>query len=405
MSRRYTSKHLKKNDSSSEGRAKRVKLDKPYYAKNRSPFRQMKAKSVHKMATKRFSQYDTSAIRPRKRLWPRLIVGVVLIALIGLFALWISSSIFGCSFNAKKDVEAGLAVEVTIPDGSSSRSIAEILYDNDVISSEADFLSVVDSLGASSSLKPGTYELVTLMDNSELVDILISGPDFYGTKLTIPEGLRLEEVASTVETTLGISSEEFLDLAYSADEYASEYTFLEGAYNNSLEGYLFPKTYDILDGSDADDVIRLMLDQFVSELSDAGLSQSGANDLTLSEIVTIASMIEKETSVQSEMATVASVIYNRLDSGQALQIDATVVYALGDSYDGEAVTYSDLEVDSPYNTYLISGLPPGPICSPGIDAMVAAANPEETSYLYYVAVGDDGTHSFFSNYEDFLAAQ
>ncbi len=414
MSRRYTSKHSR-HSSNNKRSSRRPKKEQAYYARNRTPIQQLRAKSVHKAATRRFSMYDTSAVRPKKRLLPRIIAIVVVVAAVVLLVWWLATSVFGSSIPAeKRNVEAGVAVEVTIPEGASTQEIADILYDANVAIDQKAFLKAVASYDASTSLKPGTYELVTVMDANELVETLVAGPAFYGTKLTIPEGLRIDEIAEIVETTLDISQSEFLELAGSADTYASDYPFLEGAYDNSLEGYLFPKTYDVLDGATADDVIRMMLDQFEKELSAVGISTSSAtdivvtaagNELTLSELVTIASMIEGETQVQSEMATVASVIYNRLAIPMRLQIDATVVYALGDSYTGDSVTYSDLEVDSPYNTYQNDGLPPGPISSPGIDTIVAAANPDDTNYLYYVALGTDGTHSFFEDYDSFLAAQ
>ena len=148
-----------------------------------------------------------------------------------------------------------------------------------------------------------------------------------------------------------------------------------------------------------------MLDQFQTEIEQAGISSSGANGHSLAEVVNVASMIQDETSVVDEMPTVASVIYNRLSQGIRLQIDATVVYALGESYTGGTVTYDDLEVDSPYNTYKNIGLPAGPINSPGIDALEAAANPASTSYLYYLAPSGSASHQFFEDYDSFLAAK
>ncbi len=403
MNRQYSSRHSRRGQNDSRRRQRnRPRKEEAYYARNRSPMQQIKARSVHRHATKRFSQYDTSAIRSKKSAVPRVIAVVVVIAAVAALAWWMATSVFA---DDKSDVTAGLAVEVTIPEGSSTSTIADLLYDSDVIMNRNDFLSEVSAQGASSSLKPGTYELATLMDYGELVDLLIAGPDYYGTKLTIPEGLTLADTAEIVEETLGITTVEFLDFAQSADSYAEDYPFLEGASANSLEGYLFPKTYDVPDGASADDVIRMMLDQFDAEMSDAGISYDGANGMTFQEIVTIASMIENETSVTSEMATVASVIYNRLEVSMRLQIDATVVYAMGESYTGGAVTYEDLEIDSPYNTYQNDGLPPGPICSPGVDPIKAAVSPEETGYLYYVALNDDGTHEFFEDYDSFLEAQ
>ncbi|MGI6220325.1 MAG: endolytic transglycosylase MltG [Coriobacteriales bacterium] len=377
------------------------KKDTPYYTKNRSPMGQLQGKQVHRKATKKFSQYDTSAIQPKKSKAgiPIVIIAIVIVAFL---AWWFIHPHFQ---NEKSDVVAGQQVEVTIPEGASTAAMAEQLYEADVIASERDFKNAAKAKGVDADLKPGTYQLVTLMDTDELLDTLAAGPGVYGTKLVVPEGTRIEDLAKTVESELGIPAADFIEQARTSSAYEADYPFVADAYDGSLEGYLFPKTYDVPDGANADQVIRMMLDQFETELAAAGLSTDGANGHSLAEIVTIASMIEGETSSPDELAKVASVIYNRLDQGMRLQIDATVVYALGDDYTGNgAVSYDDLEVDSPYNTYQNEGLPPGPINSPGIEAIKAAANPEQTDYLYYLMTGDD-THSFFVDYDEFLAAK
>lgn len=374
----------------------------PYYEKNQSPIGKARARKTHKMGTEMFSQYDTSYIQP-KRKGPNKVAVIVVIVLVVVIAAIVLHAIFAGGSNS--DVTAGVEVEVTIPEGSSASEIAAILYESGVIAKERSFIRTVNGMDASDSLKPGTYTLTTLMDEEELVGILTEGVTYTGTKLTIPEGLTVSEVAEVVETSTGIDSEEFVALASSASSYSDDYTFLADVYGDSLEGYLFPKTYDVPDGADADTVIRMMLDQFCVEVEDAGISYDGANGYSLAEIVTIASMIQEETPNTDEMSTVSSVIYNRLDQGMKLQFDSTVVYALGDDYDGEALTYSDLEVDSPYNTYVTEALPAGPIDSPSIEALVAAANPESTDYIYFLGYEDDTVHEFFEDYDSFIEAK
>lgn len=297
----------------------------------------------------------------------------------------------------EQTVAAGQDVSITIPEGASGDDIASILSKNHVIENPKDYYAAVAKEGAEMSLKPGDYALKTGMDAADVVRQLVAGPN-SGAILTIQEGLTMEQVAERVESVYGISKNEFLAQA-KASKYADDYPFLEGAYNDSLEGYLYPKTYTFTGAPSADDIIRKLLDQFVSETASLNLDK-GANGLSAQQIVTMASLIERETAVDSERPTIASVIYNRLHADMPLQIDAAIVYARGGG--NKAVTYSDLEIDSPYNVYKNHGLTPGPICSPSISSIKAALNPDKTDYLYYVtSAAGDGTHKFSSDYEQF----
>lgn len=294
-------------------------------------------------------------------------------------------------------VEAGQEVRVTVAQGASGDEIAQTLSENHVIDRPQDYYAAVEQLGAAQSIKPGDYLLYTGMDPVDVVNQLVEGPN-AGNQLTVQEGLTVAQTAARVEEALGIPADEFLAQA-KASNYAADYPFVEGAYDDSLEGYLYPKTYTFTEGATADDVIRAMLDQFEVETEGLDLA-SGANGLTAQQIVSMASLIERETAVEQERPVVASVIYNRLDDGMYLQIDAAIVYARGGGSD--PVTYSDLEIDSPYNVYTNLGLTPGPICSPSVSSIEAALNPDETDYLYYVASPEgDGTHRFSSDYAQF----
>ena len=348
---------------------------------------------------------NSPAQKPKKSGGKKAAIVVIILVILAAagFAAWR----FGLFTppETKPDVTPGVAVEVTIPEGSSTSAIASVLYEADVIADEGVFKKAVSSAGAESSLKPGTYQLTTLMDTGELVDTLVAGPSFYGSRLSIPEGYTISKTAAAVEDATGIPAADFEAAAHNASDFAAEFPFVPEVYGNSLEGYLFPKTYDVPEGATAPDIVRMMLNQFSAELEAAGLTVGGANGMSLAEIVNVAAMVQAETGNVDEMPIVASVIYNRLDQGIALQIDSTVIYALGDAFVGPTVTYEDLEVESPYNTYRMTGLPAGPICSPGIEALKAAANPAQTEYLYYLVTGENGEHSFFENYNDFLAAK
>ena len=297
-------------------------------------------------------------------------------------------------------VEAGIEVQINIPEGASGDQIASILSQNHIIEDPQDYYAAVRELQADTQLKPGDYILTTGMDPLDVVRQLISGPNVDAISLTIQEGLTVDQTAARVEETLGIPASDFLAQA-KASNYVADYPFLEGAYNDSLEGFLYPKTYSFTNEPTADEVIRVMLDQFEIETEGLNLTE-GANGLTLQQLVSLASLVERETAVADERPQVASVIYNRLDANMPLQIDAAIVYARGGG--SGTVTYDDLEIDSPYNVYQNTGLTPGPICSPSVSSIEAAVSPADTNYLYYVLSPDnDGTHRFSETYDEFLA--
>lgn len=334
----------------------------------------------------------------RRRSKAPIVFGLIAaVAVVALVALFVVPTVKNTFFPEKETVEAGLDVSVTIPEGASGDEIASLLASNHVIEDPKEYYAAVTRANAESSLKPGSYLFKTCQDPDEVVQLLVSGPN-AGVTLTIQEGLTVAQTAQRVEECCGISADDFIAQA-KASNYVSDYPFLEGAYDDSLEGYLYPKTYTFSDSVTADEIIRKLLDQFQSETASIGL-EDGANGLTAQQIVTMASLIERETAVESERPTVASVIYNRLNANMMLQIDAAIVYARGGG--SQSVTYSDLEIDSPYNVYKNYGLTPGPICSPSVSSIKAALNPDSTDYLYYVAsAAGDGTHKFSSDYSQF----
>jgi UPF0755 protein len=329
---------------------------------------------------------------------------VLAVILFGGFRLAQSLGIFGVTPVSGDDRE----VSVFIPEGSTTAEIASILSEAEVISQEASFISAVLERGVESRFQSGKYTLRAGMTDGEVIDALLAGPTLVGAegnKLTIPEGLTLEATAACVEKACGIAASEFIAEAYSADKYLADYPFLEGVYNNSLEGFLYPKTYMIPTGSNAEYVVRVLLDQFAIETSGIDMSYAASKNLTLFDLVTMASMIEKETAAPEERPVISSVLYNRLHEGMMLQICSTVVYAIGlENYDGHPLLETDLATESPYNTYLSTGLPAGPICSPRFESIEAAAHPNETNYLYYVLTSEEGTHTFCATYEEFEVA-
>jgi UPF0755 protein len=217
-------------------------------------------------------------------------------------------------------------------------------------------------------------------------------------RVVIPEGLTVKQTAARVqEATRGhISSSQYMDVASSGP---FRQAFLKDADGN-LEGFLFPKTYEVTGLTSARSMVNKQLKQFGIETSDLDWGRAASLGVTPYKVVIIASMIEKEVKLPSERPLVASVIYNRLKKGMKLGIDATIQYALGEWK--PRLTDSDLKVDSPYNTYTHSGLPPAPICNPGFESIRAALYPASTDYIYYILTSPaEGRHSFTSDYQQF----
>lgn len=302
------------------------------------------------------------------------------------------------------NVEPGQAVTVEIPDGCSSREVLNILLQNGVVSSSSDFNREVQAQNAESSMKSGTYDFVTGSDAADVVKQLVSGPNSTRGQITIAEGLTVQKTADTLQDKLGISKEEFIAQA-KASNYVADFPFLSEAKDDSLEGYLFGKTYTLKgETPTADDAIRTMLTQYKNEVSsldfktaEATLKETYGVTMSDYDVLTLASIIEKEALNDDDRQKIASVFYNRLKIGMALQSDATMGYVTG----GE-VTAEDLKTDSPYNTYLYPGLPPTPICSPSLASVQAALNPPQTDYLYFWIT--DSEHKFSETYDEHLDA-
>jgi UPF0755 protein len=288
-------------------------------------------------------------------------------------------------------------VSVSIPEGAGTRAIAEILEDADLIRNKTLFRLKSRADGLDGRYKAGVYSFTRDMPMRRIMAELEAGTNAETNRFTIPEGLTAAQTAETLAKAGLVLAADFMREAETGD--FSTYRFLDGA--GGLEGYLYPETYDVYANATARDLIDRMLAHFDKLFTEECYGKAEAMHLSVNEIVTIASLIERETRVPEERALVASVIKNRLDKGMPLQIDASVQYALGEQK--ERLSYADLEIDSPYNTYKIAGLPPGPICSPRIECIEAALNPADTDYLYYVLRPElDGRHNFTKSYDEFL---
>jgi len=290
---------------------------------------------------------------------------------------------------------------IEVVKGDTLSSVAEKLEQAGVIPSAFMFKMEARVGGYGTEIKTGEYTFARGAESEMILEKLTAGDAAPTLAVTIPEGLSLEETAQEVAGQSGVSAAEFEEAARRTDY---GYGFLEDPAIKTTEGFLFPKQYEFEKGAKAPQMVTRMLEQYLMETQTLDIS-SAKERLNMSEyeLVIVASLIEKEAARSEERPLVASVIYNRIRKDMPLQIDASVHYALDKQ--GEELSLADLKVNSPYNTYENTGLPPGPICSPSRDSLEAAMNPAETDYLYYVLKANGDEHVFTSNYKAFLEAK
>jgi UPF0755 protein len=289
-------------------------------------------------------------------------------------------------------------ITMVIRRGASGAEVAELLKSNGVIRSTFVFKLEARFRGFQSGFEAGRYtRLTTNMTIAKVLDALKKGPTVESLPpVTFPEGLTVAKTADRAFGALDIPKKAFLKAARSGKYSIPPYL---PAGKKTVEGFLFPNTYEFLKDADADAVIKRLLSQFQREAAALPWAQAKALGVTRYQVVVVASLIEKEARFAPDRPKIARVIYNRLKKGMALEIDATINYALGRS---GPITNSDKEVQSPYNTYLHTKLPPTPIASPGKASLLAALTPANGSWLYYVLVDcKTGRHGFATTLSDF----
>ncbi|HSW38370.1 MAG TPA: endolytic transglycosylase MltG [Acidobacteriota bacterium] len=287
---------------------------------------------------------------------------------------------------------------VVIPRGASSLVVADILVGKGILRSRSPFLLHLRHKGLERRIQAGEYLFTHPATPPQIAQRLVNG-DTYFLSITIPEGLTADETITLLAKN-GFGNRDEMKRALLRTEWIAD---LDPAAQN-LEGYLFPETYHFSRNEVSEQIIRTMTEQFrkrISSILEVSPLPEGWN---IARIVNLASMIEKEAQVAEERPLVASVLVNRLAVGMTLGCDATIIYGmkLAGIWEGR-IGRADLERDSPYNTYIHRGLPPGPICNPGEASIKAALNPAETDYYYYVS-RNDGTHLFSKDYASHLRA-
>jgi UPF0755 protein len=291
----------------------------------------------------------------------------------------------------------GEKVAVDIDPGTSVAAVAGRLEAKGVITSARIFRLYLKVSGGAGTIQAGEYELRTNLSMGAAKAALRRGPSIKFDKLTIPEGLTLDAIADRVGALPGHSRDKFLAAAKSGAVRSK----WQPPGNTSLEGLLFPDTYLVTDKEDDVAVLRRLVTRFEQVADEVGLGAAAPpTRLSPYQLIVGASLVESEAKVPEDRPLIASVISNRLQKGMKLQIDATVLYAIGHK---DKVLYSDLEVDSPYNTYKVEGLPPTPISVPGRASLEAMLHPAATNYLYYVLSDKNGKHAFATTPAEFEA--
>jgi UPF0755 protein len=321
----------------------------------------------------------------------RLIVGTLVLLIVALMAgfAWVY---FTVQRPHKGYAEAETFVE--IPPGSSSRSMARALTDAGVVANPTAFRIAVWLRGAGRRLQAGEYRFDAPMTPGEVVDKIARG-DVYLRPVTFREGLTIRQMAEIFEERGFGEQASFVKAASNADLIRAI-----DADARDLEGYLFPDTYALPRRTTADQLVARMVARFEKALTPETRQAAAARGLSVRALVTLASLVEKETAKGEERPLVAAVYANRLKIGMGLQCDPTVIYALERArrYTGN-LTRADLQFDSPYNTYRYPGLPPGPIAAPGQASMEAAARPADVQYIYFVS-RNDGSHAFATTLDE-----
>jgi UPF0755 protein len=302
-------------------------------------------------------------------------------------------------------VDPNNTTEVTfvVPSGASTTKIAALLKEQNLIKSEQGFKMLSKDLGSDGKMQAGTYMISPSMSGEAIINKLVAGDIYIETvSFTIPEGYEVRHIVDYLEEQGLIDREAFIG-ALENDTFENDFlSEIDRGYK--LEGYLFPDTYEIELGASEHEIIQLMLNRFDRFLTDDIKNELQAKDMTLDEFVIMASIVEREAQLEEERGKVASVFYNRIDKKMLFQSCATVQYVLGERKD--VLSYDDIAIDSPYNTYKNLGLTPSPIANPGEASLMAALYPEDTDYLYFRrSVKDDGSQVFSKTLREHEAAR
>ncbi len=281
-----------------------------------------------------------------------------------------------------------------IKDGESFTSVTERLFEQSIIPSKFNFKVAGFIYGAQTKIKAARYKIPNDISYLDLIDLFVNDPADYLRAIRINDGQTIKWLGAKVRRDVKIDSASFVNLANN-----KEFIKSLGLNTSTLEGYLFSKPYKMYENTSPEEALQIFYKGFTDFFVDSLKQQAKKIGLTVHQVLTLASIIKGETNLVDEMPTISAVYHNRLRIGMRLQADPTIQYLLPGGW--RRLTYADLRIESPYNTYKYSGLPPGPINNPGKNAIMAALYPEKNNYLYFVASGNGG-HKFARSYSDHL---
>ena len=301
-------------------------------------------------------------------------------------------------YNTNTSLATGQKVRFTVTHGMTTGDIATLLYNKKLIQTPDSFRMAARLKGLENHLQAGTYEITAGMSDGEIINILSKGK-VHSNRFAVPEGATVNEVALKLEREHLTTAQEFKDACRNYAPYPYMQTSNPDVVYKA-EGFLCPATYDFPENAKASDMVAMMVKEFDKKLTPDLRTDIRKSYLSLRDIVNLASMVEREATHKEEMPLIAGVFEKRMQMGMPIQSDTTIQYILGAQK--KEVTYDDLELESPYNTYLNKGLPPGPVGNPSMDAIRAVIHPVMTDYLYFVA-DKEGYHHFTKTYEEHVA--
>ena len=325
----------------------------------------------------------------------KIVFGIPALAI--LFVMVVAFVIIPLAGSSPYTGERGVPVYFTVRPGMSVSEIGKELYERGIIDSEMKFWWTAKLNGFENKVKSGTFAMQTGMTPRDALEILVYG-NTVTIRFTIPEGFSVRDIAQRLDDEGLVKADAFISLAktYRPYPYVEEHENVRYA----VEGFLFPDTYEINGEFDAARIMQMMAENFDRRLTKEMRDRAREMDLSIYELVTLASLVEKEAYHEEDRPIIAQIFLKRLRLGMPLQADPTVQYLL--DAPKEDLLYRDTEIESPYNTYQNVGLPPGPIASPGTASLMAVLHPADTNYLYFVA-DRNGNNYYTTNYADHLA--